>query len=439
MRLSQAEARRFADELKRRGKLAMDTDVADIADMLHRMESDRWLEGDRYRARDLESNAGMPPWLSEHPDDEDACFDTREEEEEDDAADRRARDARQRLGKDETEEEAERREEEEEGEADDALREAEDARREAEDASKSAEDRKRAEDRRRRAEDRLRRMGDAAVKRAHDRRRKAEDLRRARDGETDPDMFKPDTSHTLDEDRRRARDRRRLGRDYRRARDAHRRARDTWRRHAEDYRRAHDARREAEDRRKEAEDAKRTDDVKRAEDAMHEAEDRMRRAAEDARRAEDAMRHARDARRSARDRRRADDQPPEFKGMPKPGGEMVTKAAMDAAIQSALRDSDYKHRAIMDALEIVRPKVGKIALDSGIRDEADVYARALDVLGVPHAGITQLGALKQIFSMAQKPGSSGNTNGFAMDTAPKVGDYQTFTKMFPGAASIERT
>ena len=440
--LSHNTATAIASALKAGGKLALDADISGVADLLRQIEG---LEGDRRRSSDTETgaNAGIPPWLSEHPDDED---DTLEESEEDNAADRRVRAMRTLYGRDETEEEAEENEGKEEQEADDALHEFESARREAADTGREIEDRRKAEDRMRHAEDKLRRIGADARRRAED-RRDARDRRHARDeGLEPPDLYEPDTSHTLDKkyeakDRQYAKDRRRLGRDYRRARDAHRKARDAWQRYAGDWKRARDARREAEGRRHEAEDAKRAEDVKRAEDACQEAADRMQRAAEDGKRAEDLMHRARDMRRNARDARRhhAADQPPDFKGMPKAGGEMITKAAMDAAIDRALRDSDHRHRSIMDALEAVRPKVGKIAMDSNIQNECDVYALALDALGVPHTGITQLSALKQIFVMAQKPGTEARgREGFAMDTAPKATNYQRFKELFPAAVNIER-
>ena len=119
---------------------------------------------------------------------------------------------------------------------------------------------------------------------------------------------------------------------------------------------------------------------------------------------------------------------------------MVSKAAMDRAIQEAIRGSDFRHRQIAEALEVVRPKVGKIAMDSAIQGEGDVYSRALDILGINHAGITELPALKQLFNLASRPAPSSGQGGFAHDAAPKSGSFDTFRKMFGDqAASIERS
>lgn len=118
---------------------------------------------------------------------------------------------------------------------------------------------------------------------------------------------------------------------------------------------------------------------------------------------------------------------------------MVSKAAMDAAIRDALASNDARHTAIGAALEAVRPKVGRIAMDSSIQNEGDVYGRALDVLGVPHAGITQLAALKAMFSMAQRPGGDhrDEPSRLAQDAA-SADSFKKFAEMFPGAAGIER-
>jgi hypothetical protein len=424
MPMSLSAARAIARSLKRRGMLAMDASEEETARELQRteLEGDRrrvddrhydgrdWRVDDRHRADDLEANAGVPPWLAEHRDDGDAEFEQEAERVEDACADRRADDLRARLGHEASDEEWEREEEEEEFKPD----ESETLDRRADDRGHRADD---ALDRRRRAHDRARarRAADAKAKLGRD---ETEEETAAREKEEEA------------EDRRHARDRARLGRDYRRARDRHHRALDRLRRHADDYRRADDARRAAMD-------------AKRAGDAAR-ADDERRRHADDARRAYDEVCAARDARRTARDRRRAHDrrhgmdEPPEFRGMPKPGGEMVSKSAMDAAIQQALRDNDFKHRAIAEAIEVVRPKVGKIALDSAIQGEGDVYARALDVLGVGHAGITQLAALKQMFALASAPSRETRTGGFAQDAAPAAKASEEFATWLPNAANITR-
>lgn len=120
---------------------------------------------------------------------------------------------------------------------------------------------------------------------------------------------------------------------------------------------------------------------------------------------------------------------------------MVSQKAMDAAIQDAIRSSDQRHRAINAALEEVRPKVGRLALDGAIESERDVYGRALDILGVPRSGISELAALRQLYRMAPTPGADrpSPNSGFAHDAAPKPGSMETFTRMFgEQAARIER-
>jgi len=157
----------------------------------------------------------------------------------------------------------------------------------------------------------------------------------------------------------------------------------------------------------------------------------------------DAMRRARDARDRARDARRAHDkkfgrdEPPEFEGRPKVGGGMdgmVTKAAMDAAINDrvaqALRDNDAHHRAVSDALDHVRGKAGKIAMDGSIKGAADVYSRALVVLGVDHAGIRDAVALRRIFDMVPRPGGEARGSGFAHDSAPANGIPKALQDLF---------
>lgn len=422
-KLSHGSALRVAEALKARGKLAFDADLGEVTDLLEQIEG---LEGDR-RSLDTEAalhgNAGVPPWLHEHQEDEEREFESEEERREDEAADRRAEDMRHRLGHEASDEEWEREEEALEFRPDE---------------SKTldrmpAEDRRRADDARRRAEDRKRIRADDARRRLG--RDESEEERERREREEEG------------EDRRAARDRARLGRDYRRARDRHHRALDALRRHAADYRRAEDARRRAEDARREADDSKRADDAKRhADDARRHADD-MRRHADDAKRAHDEMCAARDARRTARDRRRAHDRraddrhhADDRRAMDALRGEMVSKTAMDQAIQDAIRSSDLRHRAIAEAVEAVRPKAGRIAMDSGIVSESDVYGRALDILQVPHAGITQLAALKQLYAMAPKPGGAHqNALALAADAAPKPGAFDKFKSMFgEQAAKIER-
>lgn len=397
MRLSRRTATAIAAALRTRGKLAMDVDPETVVEILEQLEEEP--------VRDAEPNAGMPPWLEARREDEDDDFETDEERREDEEAEDRRRALDRLMGRRATDEEFE----EEMFKPD----------------TSNAIDLKRAEDRRRiRADDARRRLGRDETEEECEKREREEEAG----------------------DRRVARDRMHHAHDYRRALDRHRGARDRLRRYADDWRRHSEDRKRADDACRSAEDAKKADDAKKHADDRRRADDRMRRAAEDARKAYDEVCAARDARRSGLDARRAEDRkhardnPPPFKGMPEPGGKMVTEEAMDAAIERRLAENDAKHRGIAAAQEAVRPKVGRIAMDESVQSEADVYGRALDVLGVPRAGITQLPALKQMFAMAPKPGDqpAGGRHQLAHDAAPPD-SHAKFESLFGSqAASIQR-
>lgn len=128
--------------------------------------------------------------------------------------------------------------------------------------------------------------------------------------------------------------------------------------------------------------------------------------------------------------------------------EPITRDAMDAAIakqveervSAAVRDNDRRHREIADALDHVRAKgAGKIAMDSTIHGAADVYDRALTVLGVDHAGVRDVAALRLAFDLAQRSvaGQRSHGTGFASDAAP-VPAHAEFASWFPAADRIER-
>lgn len=375
-----------------KGKLANDADLAEVSDLLKEIEG---IQAGEDTA--TEANAGMPAYMQEEP--EDADDETPEEREDDEGCDARARDARMRLGRDEADDEAENREEENEFKPDTSKTGASDTRMRARGALKM-----------RRAADAKKRLGRDEEPKEKEEREKREEA----------------------EDRRHARDRYRMGRDYRRARDAHRSARDAHRRHANDWRKASDAH-------KSAMDGKRADDAAKA--AMD-----MRRADDAARAAHDAMIRARDARHRARDARRAHDaamrRARDEENM-EPRGDMITKAAMDQAIDTRVTDAvaanDRRHREIAEARAVVRSKAGDIAMDSAINTASDVYAKALDVLGVNHSGITDHVALRRLFEVAPRLGSnnSGNSGGFANDAAPATG-AALFKKLIPGASKVER-
>ena len=121
---------------------------------------------------------------------------------------------------------------------------------------------------------------------------------------------------------------------------------------------------------------------------------------------------------------------------------MISKKAMDEAIKDALSANDARHRAVQSAIEVVRPRVGAIALDSAIQTEGDVYGRALDVLGVPHKDVTQIAALKQMFALASATSRGDDrSRGLATDALPRdvaAKSGEDFANWLPGAANIGR-
>jgi hypothetical protein len=205
-------------------------DAAEVEKELEKEEGeDRRRDADDRRARDDDPNTGIPIREKDNEENmavgEDAAADWAEMEEDRKARDKRADDARKRLGRDETEEEREDREKEES--AEDARKhlgrdESEEERKEREDCE--GEDRK-ARDAFRRAHD-ARRHADDAMRRAHDGYRKARDRRRAMD-----------VKHRLGRDES---EEERMEREKKEGED--RKARGMDRRHADDRHRADDRR-----------------------------------------------------------------------------------------------------------------------------------------------------------------------------------------------------
>ena len=147
----------------------------------------------------------------------------------------------------------------------------------------------------------------------------------------------------------------------------------------------------------------------------------------------------------------AADQPPDFPGMPKPGGTMVggdkgkakdekmenvvTKPAMDAAIKTAVEDAEKKAtekaRAIREAEKAVRPYVGDIAI--ACDSAPDVYRTAFKMLGVKVDGVDP-SAYPTILSLVPKPGEKKReATRVAMDSAK----IKSFAERFPNASRVE--
>jgi hypothetical protein len=130
------------------------------------------------------------------------------------------------------------------------------------------------------------------------------------------------------------------------------------------------------------------------------------------------------------------DEPPPFKGQPKPGGTM-DKKAMDAAIAEAKADFRREQRAIDDAREFVRPWVGGLpglAADSA-EDVLRAGCRALGITGA--ATIKDPSALRLLIERTPRPGArhAASPERLAADAAQ--GARSTFATRFPGASRTQ--
>jgi hypothetical protein len=115
--------------------------------------------------------------------------------------------------------------------------------------------------------------------------------------------------------------------------------------------------------------------------------------------------------------------------------DLVTKPAMDAAIQSAVAAERERAKGVDEAKRTVRPWVGEllIAFDSG---EA-VYRKALSLLNVEGADkVKDPDALPILLKLTPRPGqpvAPAREVSIGMDSA----SADSFSKMFPGAGRIE--
>ena len=134
----------------------------------------------------------------------------------------------------------------------------------------------------------------------------------------------------------------------------------------------------------------------------------------------------------------AKDEPPPFKGRPRPGGAMdgmVTKTAMDAALRKVAEDTRTAvlrtQREISDALRTVRPWVGDITVACDSAD--DVYRHALRALRVPKIDQIHPSAFPHILAAQPLPGTR------ARETRPGAADaasHSSFAERFPDAARV---
>lgn len=128
----------------------------------------------------------------------------------------------------------------------------------------------------------------------------------------------------------------------------------------------------------------------------------------------------------------AADSPPEFEGKPK-DPEMVSKPAMDSAIQKATAEAEQKVIQRMQAVRIaeqeVRPLVGDVvAMDSA----EDVYKFALDAAGVDLKDVPPA-AYRSLVKMQLQHAAVQKTPRVAMDAKAEKG----FADAYPHAANVQ--
>lgn len=115
--------------------------------------------------------------------------------------------------------------------------------------------------------------------------------------------------------------------------------------------------------------------------------------------------------------------------------DMVTKPALDAAIDAAVKAVRTNEQGIRTALAEVRPYVGELPETMAFDSAEGVYRHALTALGVEGAKTIHVSALPTILKMQTKPGARPVDNGhshIAMDAAAS----KSFADRFPGADRI---
>jgi len=134
--------------------------------------------------------------------------------------------------------------------------------------------------------------------------------------------------------------------------------------------------------------------------------------------------------------KKAMDNPPPFKGMPKPGGKMVTQDAMNAAIkaatEAATKNALSRQREIRDAERAVRPWVGDIAI--ACDSAAAVYKTALKMLNVQNLDSIDPSAYRTILELHPMAGTrqKAQQSEIAMDEASST----SYADRFPDAMRI---
>lgn len=125
----------------------------------------------------------------------------------------------------------------------------------------------------------------------------------------------------------------------------------------------------------------------------------------------------------------AEDEDPALK-TPVEDKNVITKPAMDAAINTAVQGERERLTAIRIAELAVEPFVGKLAL--AFDSAPAVYGKALEIMGVKVAKGTHPDALPAILAAQVRPGAKAAPADLAMDAAPSA----DFHSRFPGADRI---
>lgn len=201
--------------------------------------------------------------------------------------------------------------------------------------------------------------------------------------------------------------------------------------------------RDARERRESAQDARNSlgRDETEEERKEREANDKKARDARFARAARDAKK-AVDAKK-AKDVKNAKDNDPDEGDKKAMDGKYVTREAMDEAIatatKAAVKQTLTTQREIREAEEVIRPYVGKLALDEA-QSPTDVYRKALVSMGINTSGIHPT-AFRAILEAQPKPGGKNIRLGqdeAAPDSKKAAAANKDFHERFPGVARIGR-
>lgn len=132
----------------------------------------------------------------------------------------------------------------------------------------------------------------------------------------------------------------------------------------------------------------------------------------------------------------AADNPPPTPGTPSPEKDMVSKAAMDAAIEKATKDATaaaiQRQNGIREAERAVRPYIGELAM--AFDSAEDVYRHTLKALNVDVTGVKDAAALPVILKSLPVPGAKKTPSADQIAQDGKAAS--SFAERFPNAARI---